>query len=75
MNTVIRKIGNSERRSAGADLQRGDSGSLADLDGQVDAGFRVPALRLGVIERRVIRRRRPVQDQVDGLGGPAGRSR
>ncbi len=24
---------------AGADLQRGDAGSLADLDGQVDAGI------------------------------------
>ncbi len=37
--------------------------------------FVVPALRLGVIERRMIRRRRPVQDQVDGLGGRTGNSR
>ena len=44
-------------------------GALAGLDGEIDAGLLVPALRLGVIERRMVRGRRPVQDQIDGLAG------
>ena len=69
------EIGDAERRAAGADLQRRDAGALADLDGEVDAGLLVPALRLGVIERRMVRGRRPVQDQVDGLAGAGGNRR
>ena len=45
----------------------GDAGALADLDGEIDAGLLVPALRLGVIERRMVGGRRPVQDQIDRL--------
>ena len=64
-----REIGDTERRAARAYLERRHSRPLSDLDVEIDARFLVPALRLGVIERRMVRGRRPVQNQIHRFGG------
>src|SRR5712664_3197716 len=52
-----------------------NAGPLADLDTEIDAGLCVPALRLGIVKWRMVRGRRPVQYQIDGLGCVRGSSR
>ena len=64
-----RKIGDPERSAARSHLERGDARALADFDAEIDSGLLIPAHGLGVIERRVVGGRCPVQNEADALAG------
>ena len=65
----VRHVGQADRVGAGGDLLHRHRRALAGLEVEVDAGVLVPAHLLGVVVRRVVAARHPVEDEVElGLG-------
>ena len=67
-----RQVGDPEGRAVGADALRRHARAFADFNRQIDAGLLIELLSLGIIEWRMVRRRRPVEQQSDVLGRPRG---